>query len=141
MAIAGVMLNRKLISKQELLNLEKQMLKKYGIPENSIYRDYRIVKLQHTSAGKRDCFFSAAFSSVLVILNRAGICRAIFDQPYVWRIDRHPSVLKDKRRNPDISDFFHAVKHRVCIPKSHEHATRTKESAEPTPGTEMVSMK
>ena len=54
MAIAGVMLNRKLISKQEFLNLEKQMLEKYGIPENSIYRDYRIVKVQHTSAGKRD---------------------------------------------------------------------------------------
>ena len=33
---------------------EALTLEKYGIPENSIYRDYRIVKVQHTSAGKRD---------------------------------------------------------------------------------------
>ena len=26
------------------------MLEKYGIPENSIYRDYRMVKISHSSA-------------------------------------------------------------------------------------------
>ena len=48
MAIAGVMLNRKIISKQEFFDLEKQLLEKYGLPENSIYRDYRIVKVTHS---------------------------------------------------------------------------------------------
>lgn len=52
MAIAGVMLNRKIISKQEFFDLEKQLLEKYGLPENSIYRDYRIVKVPHTSGDK-----------------------------------------------------------------------------------------
>ena len=49
-AVAGVMLNNDLISKREFLALEKQFLEKYGIPENSIYRDYRIVKVPHSSA-------------------------------------------------------------------------------------------
>ena len=49
-AVAGVMLNNGLISKREFLALEKQFLQKYGIPENSIYRDYRIVKVPHSSA-------------------------------------------------------------------------------------------
>lgn len=48
MAIAGVMLNRKIISKQEFFDLEKQLLEKYGLPENSIYRDYRIIKVTHS---------------------------------------------------------------------------------------------
>ena len=48
MAIAGVMLNRKIISKQEFFDLEKQLMEKYGLPENSIYRDYRIVKVTHS---------------------------------------------------------------------------------------------
>ncbi len=48
MAISGVMLNRKIISKQEFFDLEKQLLAKYGLPENSIYRDYRIVKVTHS---------------------------------------------------------------------------------------------
>ena len=47
-AVAGVMLNNGLISKREFLALEKQFLEKYGIPENSIYRDYRIVKVPHS---------------------------------------------------------------------------------------------
>ena len=50
MAIAGVMLNNGIISKREFLALEKQLLEKYGIPENSIYRDYRIVKVPHSSS-------------------------------------------------------------------------------------------
>lgn len=54
MAIAGVMLNREIINKREFFDLEKQLLAKYGLPENSIYRDYRIVKVQHTSEGKRN---------------------------------------------------------------------------------------
>ena len=54
MVIPWVMLNRRIISKQEFMDIEKQMLEKYGLPENSIYRDYRIVKVQHTSEGKRD---------------------------------------------------------------------------------------
>ena len=29
---------------------EALMLEKYGIPENSIYRDYRMVKISHSSA-------------------------------------------------------------------------------------------
>ena len=49
MAIAGVMLSRKIISEAEFLFLEKQLLEKYGLPENSIYRDYRIVKTHHSS--------------------------------------------------------------------------------------------
>lgn len=49
-AIAGVMLNNGIISKREFLALEKQLLEKYGIPENSIYRDYRIVKVPHSSS-------------------------------------------------------------------------------------------
>lgn len=49
MTIAGVMLNRRIISKQEFMDLEKQMLEKYGLPENSIYRDYRIVKVSHSA--------------------------------------------------------------------------------------------
>jgi len=44
------MLNRKIISKQEFFDLEKQLLAKYDLPENSIYRDYRIVKVPHSSA-------------------------------------------------------------------------------------------
>lgn len=48
-AVAGVMLNNGIISKREFLSLEKQLLEKYGIPENSIYRDYRIVKVPHSS--------------------------------------------------------------------------------------------
>jgi hypothetical protein len=49
-AVAGVMLNNGLISKREFLAIEKQLLEKYGIPENSIYRDYRFVKVPHSSA-------------------------------------------------------------------------------------------
>ena len=50
MAVAGVMLNKGLISKREFVALEKQLVEKFGIPENSIYRDYRIVKVPHSSA-------------------------------------------------------------------------------------------
>ena len=50
MAIAGVMLNREIINKREFFDLEKRLLKKYALPENSIYRDYRIVKVPHSSA-------------------------------------------------------------------------------------------
>lgn len=50
MAIAGVMLNREIINKCEFFDLEKQLLVKYGLPKNSIYRDYRIVKVPHSSA-------------------------------------------------------------------------------------------
>ena len=39
-----------IISKREFLVLEKQLLEKYGIQENSIYMDYRIVKVPHSSA-------------------------------------------------------------------------------------------
>ena len=48
-AVAGVMLNKGIIDKREFLALEKQLLEKYGIPENSIYRDYRIVKIPHSA--------------------------------------------------------------------------------------------
>lgn len=49
MAIAGVMLNRRIISRQEFMALDKQILEKYNLPENSIYRDYRIVKVSHST--------------------------------------------------------------------------------------------
>ena len=49
MAVAGVMLNKGLISKREFVALEKQLVEKFGIPENSIYRDYRIIKVPHST--------------------------------------------------------------------------------------------
>jgi len=47
--LTGITLNRRIISRQEFMVLEKQMLEKYGRPENSIYRDYRIVKVSHST--------------------------------------------------------------------------------------------
>ena len=47
--LTGVTLNKRIISRQEFMVLEKQMLEKYGRPENSIYRDYRIVKVSHST--------------------------------------------------------------------------------------------
>ena len=49
MAVAGVMLNKGLISKREFVALEKQLVEKFDIPENSIYRDYRIIKVPHST--------------------------------------------------------------------------------------------
>lgn len=37
-----------IISRLEFYYLEEKMLEKYGIPENSIHRDYRIVKATRT---------------------------------------------------------------------------------------------
>ena len=34
----------------EYVEWVKGLLEKYGLPENSIYRDYRIVKVPHSSA-------------------------------------------------------------------------------------------
>lgn len=43
MAIGHALLRKKLIRKDEFLRFEKKMMKKYRLPENSIFRDYMIV--------------------------------------------------------------------------------------------------
>ena len=42
MAVAETLLKKQIISKRDFFILEKAVMRKYGISENNIFRDYRI---------------------------------------------------------------------------------------------------